>query len=322
MKVKIISQVVFICLLVPHLALGSIRGPMPIPLPVVEIESLRILDSDSPCRPSSSLQESLSLPSYSIMARKARLQGRVVVDVKVAPDGSITDALVMKGLPMGLGEAARDAVLSWRLPSMWNEACRVADRLRVTFFFQLVSLIPSGEIFDSPESLGAWLGLIQRSNPSLADDCTGFPSAFRDLRDQTLGRPDLLAVLSEFATEDQTAASWLARYPLAWTGEAEARRFLQEMFGSDHPCLWCVAAQHASPNEEAKLEEEDVHDLRNALESVMPLEGRVVSVHPTSWPEVLLARVVTEAGTRRFVLVQQQGRYWQIACPLDYAWGN
>ena len=54
------------------------------------------------------------VPRYPAVARRAGVQGAVVVRGVVRKDGVIDDLVVIKDLPFGLGEAARDAVRRWR----------------------------------------------------------------------------------------------------------------------------------------------------------------------------------------------------------------
>jgi protein TonB len=54
------------------------------------------------------------LPRYPAMARRAGVQGSVMVRGIVRRDGRIDDVEIIKDLPYGLGDAARDAVRRWR----------------------------------------------------------------------------------------------------------------------------------------------------------------------------------------------------------------
>lgn len=54
------------------------------------------------------------LPRYPAAARRAGVQGPVVVRGIVRRDGTIDDVEIIKDLPSGLGDAARDAVSRWR----------------------------------------------------------------------------------------------------------------------------------------------------------------------------------------------------------------
>ena len=54
------------------------------------------------------------VPRYPANARRAGVEGSVVVRGIVRRDGSIDDVEIIKDLPMGLGQAARDAVSQWR----------------------------------------------------------------------------------------------------------------------------------------------------------------------------------------------------------------
>jgi TonB family protein len=55
-----------------------------------------------------------ALPNYPMTARRAGVEGSVVVRGIVRRDGTIDNVEVIKDLPYGLGDAARDAVSRWR----------------------------------------------------------------------------------------------------------------------------------------------------------------------------------------------------------------
>jgi TonB family protein len=52
-------------------------------------------------------------PVYTELARRARVTGIVVVEAIIDEHGDITNARVLKGLPMGLDQAAVDAIKEW-----------------------------------------------------------------------------------------------------------------------------------------------------------------------------------------------------------------
>lgn len=54
------------------------------------------------------------VPRYPAMARRAGVEGAVVIRGIVRRDGTIDDVEVIKNLPYGLGDAAREAVSQWR----------------------------------------------------------------------------------------------------------------------------------------------------------------------------------------------------------------
>jgi TonB family protein len=74
-------------------------------------------------------------PSYTQQARKAGLQGTVVISVVVGPDGQVRDERVVRPLGMGLDEEAIKAVKGWRFkPATHNgEAVAVLINIEVGF---------------------------------------------------------------------------------------------------------------------------------------------------------------------------------------------
>lgn len=60
-------------------------------------------------------------PVYPEAARRARIQGVVVLECTIGKDGSVQNVKVLRGLALGLTEAATDAVKKWRFkPSTLN----------------------------------------------------------------------------------------------------------------------------------------------------------------------------------------------------------
>jgi TonB family protein len=60
-------------------------------------------------------------PIYPEAARRARIQGVVVLECTIGKEGSVTSVKTLRGLPLGLTEAAEDAVRKWRFkPSTLN----------------------------------------------------------------------------------------------------------------------------------------------------------------------------------------------------------
>lgn len=74
----------------------------------------------------------LELPTYTEVARKARLQGSVVLELLVER-GAVACARTLKDLPMGLGRAAREAALLWRFAPSPDPGGPLRSRVALDF---------------------------------------------------------------------------------------------------------------------------------------------------------------------------------------------
>jgi protein TonB len=76
-------------------------------------------------------------PEYPANAQAARIQGVVIMDVRIGPDGSILDATILRSIPE-LDNAALAAVRQWRFePTLLNGApVDVVTTVTVNFALQ------------------------------------------------------------------------------------------------------------------------------------------------------------------------------------------
>jgi protein TonB len=76
-------------------------------------------------------------PVYTEQARKARLQGVVIVEAIIDTQGNVVDAHILKGMPMGLDLAALDAVEKWKFKPATLEGKPVKVYYTLTVNFKL-----------------------------------------------------------------------------------------------------------------------------------------------------------------------------------------
>jgi TonB family protein len=76
-------------------------------------------------------------PQYTEIARKARIQGVVIVQAIIDKEGNVTNVKVLKGLPMGLDQAAVDAIKKWKFKAATLNGKPVAVYYNLTVNFQL-----------------------------------------------------------------------------------------------------------------------------------------------------------------------------------------
>lgn len=76
-------------------------------------------------------------PQYTEIARKARIQGVVILQSIIDEQGNVTEVSVLKGLPMGLSEAAMNAVRQWKFKPATLNGKPVAVYFNLTVNFQL-----------------------------------------------------------------------------------------------------------------------------------------------------------------------------------------
>lgn len=77
-------------------------------------------------------------PRYPELARRARVEGMVVIRAVIDERGNVTDVQLLRGQPMGLDQAAMDAVRTWRFrpATLHGKPVKVYFNLTVNFTLQ------------------------------------------------------------------------------------------------------------------------------------------------------------------------------------------
>lgn len=76
-------------------------------------------------------------PQYTEIARKARITGVVIIEAIIDKQGDVTNVKILKSLPMGLDQAAADAVARWKFEPATLNGKPVAVIYNLTVNFQL-----------------------------------------------------------------------------------------------------------------------------------------------------------------------------------------
>jgi protein TonB len=76
-------------------------------------------------------------PHYTEIARRARIQGTVIIDATIDKAGNVIDAQILRGLPMGLDQSALAAVKQWKFEPATLNGKPVPVYYTVTATFEL-----------------------------------------------------------------------------------------------------------------------------------------------------------------------------------------
>lgn len=177
---------------------------------------------------------------YTEMARRARVSGIVIVEAIIDEKGDVTETRVLKGLPMGLDQAAVEAVKTWKFTPATVDGRPVPVYYTVTVNFQL----------DAGFSFGPRFGQFMADNPEFGELVRGV--SYERALDWLEGRPD--------ASESRLARSYLllglGRVPEAW----EVARALDN---PEHVLL----SSFSDAAQDAAAEEEDVERRAEILDA-------------------------------------------------------
>jgi protein TonB len=83
-------------------------------------------------------------PAYPEIAKSARVQGVVIMECTIGPEGKVTDVKVLRGIPL-LDAAAVDAVRQWEYTPTLLNGVPVPVIMTVTVNFRLGDPSPAPE---------------------------------------------------------------------------------------------------------------------------------------------------------------------------------
>jgi len=113
---------------VPGSIVAGLNEPPPPPVPVAPI---RVFGG---IRPPTRIRD--VRPFYPDLAQKARISGTVIIEAVIGPDGKVTDARVLRSIPL-LDHAALDAVSQWLYTPTLLNGMPVSVVMTVTVTFML-----------------------------------------------------------------------------------------------------------------------------------------------------------------------------------------
>jgi protein TonB len=111
---------------------GWVPGPPPAPTPKPAPEILVVGGDIAPPKIIRRIT-----PTYTEAARRARIQGPVILELIIDTEGRVTNLTVLRGLPAGLTESATTAVSRWRFEPSTLSGRPVAVRYNLTVWFRL-----------------------------------------------------------------------------------------------------------------------------------------------------------------------------------------
>ena len=77
------------------------------------------------------------VPEYPELARRARLEGYVILEATIDREGNVVNVNVLRGLGLGLDEAARTAVSEWKYTPTTYNGRPVEIKMNITVVFEI-----------------------------------------------------------------------------------------------------------------------------------------------------------------------------------------
>jgi TonB family protein len=226
-------------------------------------------------------------PVYTELARRARVTGTVIIEAIIDEHGDVQNVRVLKGLPMGLDQAAMDAVKMWRFKPATLKGQPVKVYYVLTVNFQV-----DGALFGSGPTLARFL----KENPEIETQLRGNHY------------PEATALLDRLATEhpEETAIFLARNYLLLTQGKLQEawQKALDDHGPERYESLACVGAfAWRKAGDKARPAEKRAEEIELGLQAETAALGEnrdgVDALRFKSWLLRSKAELTSDAGERQ-----------------------
>lgn len=179
------------------------------------------------------------MPEIPTIAWKARVHGILTFEARLDQAGRVTNVRTVKGLPMGVDDAARDAVAAWRFPTGGpGRTVRIEFEIRTT-------TAPSERERASIDGLRYWLGRLEASGDNFERTmwCREFEELDISSRAIAANQAGSLDLFREYMFSPHAAVALVASARVSELQGLDPGTVLFQMLDSDYRCGRCVAGQ-------------------------------------------------------------------------------
>lgn len=249
--------------------------------------------------------------AYSRVAWLARVQGEVLVDLRLLADGSVAEARVAKGLP-SLDESARLAALAWRFAPQPVERW---VRARIEF---VPSAEPTASERATPGGARRWLSRLAAMGPLPwgAENCRAFDELERSSRTFPEAVADRRSLFSEFEKSPLGPVAFIAATRMAELDGAPADEVHQLMLASAFVCAHCSVPREMERQDATQVRPAAAREQR-ALAKALSEAGLAGSPMNASIGNGWARSTVGNGSDRTWgeAYYLYDGDKWRVACP-------